>query len=378
MEDLCEFSQLLSTLHPSINLNVFVADLEGFINKNVELCQTENCKEIHAGMKLVKQVLICNLKRALSVRKCEGDAEICGKVVPNITLFDEIVIMKILSLCEKVLSCLDVCEKVPAIIKCCYEVICVVFSQLSTEKQSNVIIQCLDQLDLHLQQSENIHISIFTTLLHSLYDILVQHSCKCETICARLVDILYKSLTVENDQITVTTVAYVLNLVLKQKLQTAKSIFEIGIDLWTEIKKIHVSYCQRHFKDYLENTSLTERPFTILVTSTTLFFAQNEFALLSHIFSDKTFWAILQHGLYHVNPLTRKRSLFLLKRVVDVMQQDIGTAILTHQLSDKVPVLWWRSNHEAEMLKIWNDIFLLLETLEEKQVSPIIIFIPQP
>ena len=81
------------------------------------------------------------------------------------------------------------------------------------------------------------------------------------------------------------------------------------------------------------------------------------------------FWDIVQSGLIESNPLSRKRSLFLLDRVLkSISTEDV--------IRTEDRVFWWgcHGNNatsewpESEAIKIWDDVILLIETLEEKQV----------
>lgn len=83
----------------------------------------------------------------------------------------------------------------------------------------------------------------------------------------------------------------------------------------------------------------------------------------------KMFWDIIQFGLVDTNPLSRKRSLFLLDRVLKSVSEG--------GIESDDCVFWWGCHGdgaaggewpEKEMKEIWEDVILLLETLEEKQV----------
>lgn len=76
---------------------------------------------------------------------------------------------------------------------------------------------------------------------------------------------------------------------------------------------------------------------------------------------DDALWKIIQSGLTHTNPLTRKRSQYILKRTVDFcfsvgLEQNFQSSYL-----------YWDEKKSEDMKRHWNDFFLLIETLEEKQ-----------
>ena len=77
------------------------------------------------------------------------------------------------------------------------------------------------------------------------------------------------------------------------------------------------------------------------------------------------FWQILQQGLYSKDSVNRKRSLYLLKRIVDIcesFQADLNT-------DGKCTVFWWDKSYMAQLSKTWEDFLLLSEVFEEKQVT---------
>lgn len=79
--------------------------------------------------------------------------------------------------------------------------------------------------------------------------------------------------------------------------------------------------------------------------------------------NDDMFWKIIQHGLIHPNPLSRKRSQYVLKRAVDICTSSTANGYSKYML--------WQMNKKKEIEKLWYDFFLLIETLEEKQAHVI-------
>ena len=88
---------------------------------------------------------------------------------------------------------------------------------------------------------------------------------------------------------------------------------------------------------------------------------------------DCDFWNLLQAGLLSKDTVNRKRSLYLLKRIVDICETN-GQEINSETVSDfaSIPVFSWSKKKAASLSKIWEDVFLLLEVFEEKQVTTII------
>lgn len=77
------------------------------------------------------------------------------------------------------------------------------------------------------------------------------------------------------------------------------------------------------------------------------------------------FWDILQNGLIDKDSVNRKRSLYLLKRIVDICESTM--AVVNNDLKESV--FWWSKSRSSELSKIWQDFMLLAEVLEEKQVN---------
>lgn len=78
------------------------------------------------------------------------------------------------------------------------------------------------------------------------------------------------------------------------------------------------------------------------------------------------FWKIIQHGLVHPNPLSRKRSQYVLKRAVDAC-----TTSGSNQADGCSKYMSLQMNRKKEIEKLWYDFFLLIESLEEKQAHVI-------
>ncbi|CAH1792156.1 unnamed protein product, partial [Owenia fusiformis] len=84
----------------------------------------------------------------------------------------------------------------------------------------------------------------------------------------------------------------------------------------------------------------------------------------------KKFWEIIQYGISHKNPLSRKRSMYLLKRMVDTCEHQKQN--LTFAFGpDNVPIFQWSKKDGEKLSSIWEDYFLLMETLDEKQTHVI-------
>ncbi|KAH6926802.1 hypothetical protein HPB50_022336 [Hyalomma asiaticum] len=74
---------------------------------------------------------------------------------------------------------------------------------------------------------------------------------------------------------------------------------------------------------------------------------------------DDLFWQIVQHGLVHADSLTRKRSMYVMKHVLD--------ACCDEKLYLSGVVFSWKPDETAELMTVWQELLLVLEVLEEKQ-----------
>ncbi len=75
------------------------------------------------------------------------------------------------------------------------------------------------------------------------------------------------------------------------------------------------------------------------------------------------FWSIVQEGLTSPDPLSRKRCVYLIHRVLKSVQET-SVAVAAPQ-----GVFWWEQQSAKELDAVWGDLVLLLETMEEKQAS---------
>lgn len=76
------------------------------------------------------------------------------------------------------------------------------------------------------------------------------------------------------------------------------------------------------------------------------------------------FWTMLQRGLVNVDPLVRKRCLYLVQKAVQ-LSNDAREKVFVNKSS---PVFWWNPDNTDALQKIWHQYVFLLEILEEKQV----------
>ena len=84
----------------------------------------------------------------------------------------------------------------------------------------------------------------------------------------------------------------------------------------------------------------------------------------SHAIVNMKVWRMIQSGFHHDSRLCRKRSMFILKSILEAVQNGSNDLIIK-------PVFTWKLDCKEEILEAWNQYFLVMESLEEKQVGEI-------
>jgi hypothetical protein len=80
-----------------------------------------------------------------------------------------------------------------------------------------------------------------------------------------------------------------------------------------------------------------------------------------NVAEENVFWKILQSGLTSTDPLVRKKAVYLMKRAVSgICHNNIP---FTLHCSDAI--FWWDPRHSSQ---VWEQFFLIIESLEEKQI----------
>lgn len=82
------------------------------------------------------------------------------------------------------------------------------------------------------------------------------------------------------------------------------------------------------------------------------------------------FWTLVQYGLVHTNPLSRRQALYLLKRANDFACSSVNLDELSLKLKNQT----FGQEHTSVYMyrgdwRVWNDFFLCIELLEETSVS---------
>lgn len=111
--------------------------------------------------------------------------------------------------------------------------------------------------------------------------------------------------------------------------------------------------------------------YAILCGLADFFFSPDNYSL----FHKAMFWEIIQKGLVLNEPLTRKRSMYLLKRGLDLLDKEPCDLLVQSKKGNHI--FYWSSDKKDSLISIWHDFVLLMETLDEKQVQAFcILYLP--
>lgn len=89
-------------------------------------------------------------------------------------------------------------------------------------------------------------------------------------------------------------------------------------------------------------------------------------ATSTDIKQDPKFWEVLQSGFVQHDPLTRKRAMYLLKKALEFTQEYSSTFVVCN--SDGNSVFSWDPAKRVELMALWQDYIILMETFDERQV----------
>ena len=127
--------------------------------------------------------------------------------------------------------------------------------------------------------------------------------------------------------------------------------------VWNVVKQISTSQVAGSANEFFNQT------YTILCGLADFFSGPDN----HNLFLQAEFWEIIQQGLVVNEPLTRKRSMYLLKRALDLLdKQPCDLLVLSEKGSH---IFYWSCDKKDSLMNIWHDYVLLMETLDEKQVQ---------
>ncbi|XP_078413543.1 tRNA (guanosine(18)-2'-O)-methyltransferase TARBP1 isoform X1 [Cetorhinus maximus] len=89
------------------------------------------------------------------------------------------------------------------------------------------------------------------------------------------------------------------------------------------------------------------------------------------------FWEVVQRGLVQPDNTSRKRAMYLLKRAVDVSNTLKSEICSECQAESDVCLFWWSGEKSKQLVQLWENYILIMETLEENQVHVIRPILPR-
>lgn len=113
-----------------------------------------------------------------------------------------------------------------------------------------------------------------------------------------------------------------------------------------------------------EETESTTKTFAILCGLADFFCSPGN---SYNLFDKPEFWEMIQNGIVFNEPLSRKRSMYLLKRSLDVLDKQLGDLSVVSKKGNRL--FYWASTNKNSLRSLWQDFVLIMETLDEKQVE---------
>lgn len=213
-----------------------------------------------------------------------------------------------------------------------------------------------------LANSVNISSSRLVPIIHTLAKIYSFSNCVIEfEITNSLYRVLLNMLSNEDDQ----TVGCVLTLLIPAIISNAKSTqkcSEMVAQFWLNMVG--------SFEDIDKSDANIARILYILCGTFDTFLSCADFHIVSvNLINEQAVWTSIQQGFYHGDSVTRKRALYLFRRILDYAVSEICTESQldpSESADSQVPrisfaSLWYLRN-------VWQEFILLIEMLEEKQV----------
>ncbi|XP_038671600.1 probable methyltransferase TARBP1 isoform X2 [Scyliorhinus canicula] len=83
------------------------------------------------------------------------------------------------------------------------------------------------------------------------------------------------------------------------------------------------------------------------------------------------FWEVVQRGLVQPDNTSRKRAMYLLKRAVDASNTLQSEICSEYKAESDTCLFWWSGEKGKQLIQLWENYILIMETLEENQVHVI-------
>ena len=261
-----------------------------------------------------------------------------------------------------------------------------VFKQVSFKSKEALILKCADSVQKYSEDRQftygagtgepagERHLSLdVNTALHLLSNVLsVPDGNIPDDLYEKLSVVICESLVHVDDPMCAKIIGTVLPCMLRNVTKDVKN--RIISKIWTVIQDLFDKFGQKTFRTRSIHP-LSERPLMLLSGLADWMFPVDDVTGLEHpVVIQPSFWIILQSGFFHSSPLTRKRALYLLKRILDTVElQGAPLQSLTPDCDGvgagkPEPIFWWSPSRAAELSGVWQSFILLIESIAEKQV----------
>ena len=261
-----------------------------------------------------------------------------------------------------------------------------VFSRVSAKSKAALILQCADSIQKYSEDRQftygagtgepagQSHLSLdVNTALHLLRNVLsVPDGGIPDDLYEKLSVVIGESLYHVDDHVCAKITGTILPRMLRNVTKDVKNRHISKI--WTVIEDLFDKFGQKTFRTRSIHP-LSERPLMLLCGLADWMFPIDDVMGLEHpVVIQPSFWISLQSGFFHSSPLTRKRALYLLKRILDTVElQGVPLQSLIPDgsgsgASKLEPIFWWSPQHAAELSAVWQSFILLIESIAEKQV----------
>ena len=244
------------------------------------------------------------------------------------------------------------------------------FPKVPTNKQEALLSMCLNAFNDYIEErklaygdtAERASIQCAIKTLNSVLYTQSLQDTNHSPMMERIFNSVMQLISVADNN----TVGNVIGLLLPKLLGKGDAQLRRQIqELWHLAIDVFEQHGQKTFQCKII-VELSERPSLLLCGLADFLFPVTGFGTLSlDLFADFRFWTMLQASLFSRSLLTRKRGMYMLKRILDIAES--GNQAINVD-GKETSLFWWESSERTALFKLWQDVILLLETLEEKQV----------
>ncbi|CAD5123311.1 DgyrCDS11670 [Dimorphilus gyrociliatus] len=254
------------------------------------------------------------------------------------------------------------------VIKSSTKIVGLIFSKLTDNQKNEVINSLKESIKRYTEENEK------------GYDVHEQVPCKSNKwsiikVFHLLGEILREKHTLlEEDKDSLFKLLFQIVLLGEEK-PGSKVLFEFLPSLGYDYSKLVfiwencVQFCKEDLENKVSNIKSTpiDRILSVLCSIADFLLPIDDRKPSLNLQNDPNFWKIILKGLNHERNISRKKSLYLLKRITDSLNQyDIACNCFDEATGT---IFWWSKDKIFE--EIWYEFILLLETLEETQVHVI-------